>query len=127
MSRLENEKIQKEYSDRLRSCLGASSCMGLTGDVKDRWTSINDGFCKAAEATLKYQGVNKKEERVKVRAKLLNSKYVRIHERILKYYDANDKEVKKSARRDHRAFTNLATAKEAEEAANNVIWVHFTR
>ena len=37
------------------------SDVGLTGDVENRWNTFKDGFCKAAEATLKYQGENKKE------------------------------------------------------------------
>ena len=61
MSRLKKEKIPKEYSDRLRSCIRTSSYTGLTGDVKNRLNNINDGFCKAAEATLKYQEGNRKE------------------------------------------------------------------
>ena len=54
MSRLKNEKIQKE-------CLRTSSCIGLTDVIENRWNTIKDGFCKAADATLKYQGENKKE------------------------------------------------------------------
>ena len=59
---------------------------------------------------MKYQGVNKKEwiteetwasveERVKIRAKLPNSKSERIRERIQKDYDAKNKEVKKKYQR----------------------------
>ena len=32
--RCKNEKIQKEYKDRLRSCLRTSTCTCLTGDVE---------------------------------------------------------------------------------------------
>ncbi len=98
-------------------------------EILNRWNTIKDGFCKAAEATLKYQRVNKKkwiteetwvnvEERAKIKAKLFNSKSERIRERILRDYDAKNKEVKKNARRDKRAFADQL-AKEAEEAANN--------
>ena len=128
VSRLKNEKIQKEYSDRLRSCLRTSAYTCLTGDVENRWNSIRDGFCKAAEATLKYQGGNRKEwiteetwasveERSRIRAKLLDSKSERIRERNQKEYDAMNKIVKKNARRDKRAFADQM-AEEAEEAAN---------
>ena len=75
---------KKKYSDRLRSCLRTSYFTDLTGEVENRWNTIKDGFCKAAESTLKNQGVNKKdwiaektwasvEERAKIRAKLFNS------------------------------------------------------
>ena len=61
VSRLKNEKIQKEYSDHLRSYLITSACTSLTGVVENRWNTIRDGFCKAAEAILKYQGGNRKD------------------------------------------------------------------
>ena len=102
--------------------------MFLIGDVENRWNSIRDGFCKAAEATLKYQGGNRKEwiteetwasveERSRIRAKLLDSKSERIRERIQKEYNAMNEIVKKNARRDKRAFADQL-AKEAKEAAN---------
>ena len=76
--------------------------MCLTGDVENRWKIIRDGFCKAAEATLKYQGGNRKEliteetwasveERSRMKAKLLDYKSEKIWERIQKEYDAMNK------------------------------------
>ena len=59
-SLLKNEKIHKEYSDRHRSCLRTSTSTCLT-DVENRWNTLKNGSCKAAEATLKYQGGNMKE------------------------------------------------------------------
>ena len=44
VSRLKNEKIQKEYSDRLRSCLRTSACTCLNGDAENRWNTIRDAF-----------------------------------------------------------------------------------
>ena len=60
MSRLKNEKIEEKYSDRDRSSLIISSFTSLTGDVEKRWTTFKNGFCKASEASLKYQCVKKK-------------------------------------------------------------------
>ena len=109
VSLLKNEKIQKEYSNRLRTCLRTSAYTCTTVNVENRWTSISDGFCKAAEAILKYQGGNRKEsitdetwtsvdERYRIRAKLIDSKSERIRERNQKEYDAMNKIVKKNAR-----------------------------
>ena len=50
---LKNEKIRKDYSNQLRYCLRTKACTCLTGDVENRWNNIKNGFCKAAEATLK--------------------------------------------------------------------------
>ena len=36
VSRFKNGMIQKEYNDRLRSCLRTSACTGFTGDVENR-------------------------------------------------------------------------------------------
>ena len=61
VSHLKNQEIQKEYSDQFQSYLRTSPCTGLSGDVENRWNTIKDGFCKAVQASLKYQVVNKKE------------------------------------------------------------------
>ena len=97
---------------------------------------MRDGFCKAEEATLKYQGGNTKdwiteetwasvEKRSKFKAKLLDSKSERKRERIQKEYNTMNKIVMKNTRRDKRAFADQM-AKEAEEAANKRL-VRFTR
>ena len=132
-------KFPRLYTDHFRS--GGVFQAELEEDLSDleenRWKTFKDGLCIAANATLKYQEVNKKEwiteetlasmeERANVRAKLLNSKSEQIREQIQKYYDAKNKEVKNNARRDKRAFADQL-AKEAEEAANIVIWMRSTR
>ena len=125
VSRLKNE-IQKEYCDRLRSCLRNSPCTGVTSDVEHILNTIKDGFCEAAESILKFQELNKKVwiteetwecvvEREKLKAKQLNS---RIFERTQKDNDPKNRKNKKNARRDKRAFANQF-AKEAEEAATS--------
>jgi len=95
--------------------------------VNSHWISLKDGFTRAAEPVLVNQERGRKEwitnetwtrvqERGKIRAQLLQSKSERLRARKEVEYTAKNKEVKKSARRDKRAFFDLL-AGEAETAA----------
>ena len=61
LGRLKDPLIMKECVGKLRSCLDPSTCTGLDGDVKSHWTSLKDGFTRAAEPVSANQERGRKE------------------------------------------------------------------
>jgi hypothetical protein len=127
VNRLRCPKVQKEFSDRLKSGLRESGLKDQVDGPQEKWDVIRDAYCKAAEATLKCKGVERKEwitdetwkavdERRTIKAKLLHAKSERIRSQVQKEYSAKDREVKRNARKDKRAFVEQL-AEEADKAA----------
>ncbi|RNA28656.1 endonuclease-reverse transcriptase, partial [Brachionus plicatilis] len=96
-------------------------------NLQEKRNVIKQAYCNAADATLAYQSGSRREwisnetwtkikERSDLKAKLLRSKSERIKTMIEKEYSSKNKDVKKSARRDRRAFIDQM-AKIADEAA----------
>ena len=130
VDKLKNPQIRQEFILQLRNRFSileeASGAEEL--NIDSIWSEIKAAYCKTGEEVLGF--VKKKkdkewitsatklviEERKKLKGKLLNAKSPRLVERAQKEYDDKNKEVKKSARRDKRAFME-EIAEEAEQAA----------
>jgi hypothetical protein len=127
VDRLKCPQIRQEFVLQLRNRFS------LLEEVEDDsidniWTEIKDSYCKTGEEVLGFRKKKKNKEwltpetwrviaeRKVLKTKLMNIKSPRLLERAKEDYRNKDKEVKKSARRDKRAFIE-EVAEEAEQAA----------
>jgi hypothetical protein len=139
ISRLRDPTIKEEFSLELRNRFSALADLTQDGDqeeaandgddpagVQEKWDNIKKVYLETAEKVVGYKKRKNKEwitevtwkkinERKRLKDKVLCTKSPRLQEHAKQEYRAKDREVKRSARRDRRAFLeNLAS--EAETA-----------
>jgi hypothetical protein len=130
VGKLKDPITRQEFVLHLRNRFSALEDILDTEDtsIDSMWSEIKAAYCKTGEEVLGF--VKKKKdkewitpetrlligERKKLKGKLLSTRSPRLVERVQKEYSEKNKEVKKSARRDKRAYME-EIAEEAEEAA----------
>ena len=98
-----------------------------TMDIEEEWETIKNAYTETSKKVLGYRKKKNKEwitpvtwlrieERRKIKEKLLSTKSPRLKEQVTKQYRDKDKQIKRSARKDKRAYLE-DQATEAERAA----------
>ena len=127
VAKLKCPETNREFALELRKRCGAMADPTEDPDTNNNWEAINKMYVETATKVLGYRKNNNKEwltpdtwkkveERKEIKAKMLCTKSPRLLERIQEAYREKDRQVKKSAKRDKKAFVE-DMADRAEQAA----------
>ena len=128
-SKLRRPEIKEEFKMELNNRFEILGNLAEDEDnvIEAKWTRIKKLYTETAEEVLGYQKKQDKEwiqketfdkidERKELKRKILDKKNIEERTRLEREYQEKDREVKRSARRDKRAFINQL-AQSAEDAA----------
>ena len=135
IKRLNDCEVQRKFTTELRNIFKELENLDQDEEpsVENSWQKIKQVYQQTAEKTIGYRKkLDKKwlsqdtwktiEERTKLKGKVLNTKSPRLKENLQKAYSEKDKEVKRSARKDKRAYID----KLADDAEKAVLKVTLT-